>query len=348
MPAKKILIYIAILFLSLPAFADTIALNPDHPDRHVVVKGDTLWDISARFLRDPWRWPDVWRNNPQIENPHLIYPGDVIALTYRPNGQPELMLERGPGVPENVVKLSPQTRKTPLVGAAIPTIPYDLVEQFLTRTRILSQRELDSSGYIVATEEYRLIAGSNNKVYARGINPGTDNRFLIFRVGETYFNEGDDIPLGYEAMYVGEATLQVLDDPATFLVTSAKREVLKGDRLLPLGSEEITREFIPHSPEFPINGQIISVVDGVSRIGQYHIVVINKGETDNIEIGHVLAINQKGDVIRDSIGPNGGKVTLPRERAGLAMVFRVFENVSYALVMKAYREMRIYDLANTP
>lgn len=357
MRAIRILCLVFLLGVGPAAYADTVAVKPNHPDRYVVVKGDTLWGIAARFLRDPWRWPEVWEINPQIKNPHLIYPGDVITLTYH-DGKPVLKVER-PGAEEAkptspelpTVRMAPRARPVPLAEQAIEPIPLDAIAQFLKRARILSDREAQGAAYIVSTEEDRLIAGSGNRVYVRGMAPSETSRFQILRVGAPYRNPGakeDDI-LGYEGVYVGESVLEQLGDPATLRITESSREALHGDLLMPVSSEEINSQFLPRPPESPVEGRIISVVDGVSRIGQYQVVVINKGELDGLQAGNVLAVYQSGETIRDTVRPKRGeKITLPDERAGIIMVFRVFERVSYALVMEAQRDMRLYDTAKNP
>jgi hypothetical protein len=310
--ANKHLILKSILLIALmlaaPAWADTVRLAPDAPDRHVVVKGDTLWDISARFLTDPWLWPEIWHINPAIENPHLIYPGDVIYLEFV-EGRPVLRLERS-GTPLRTVKLSPTARMTPL-ETAVPTIPYDAIGQFLKYPRIVTREELDRSAYIVASSEDRLVSGTGNKVYARGLEDDTATRYAIVRRGEVYRNPLNrrDI-LGYEAIHVGYVTVQQGGDPATLLITQADREVLIGDRLLPVEDDEISHHFLPRAPGTDIDGHIISVLDGISRIGQYQVVALDKGANDGLEIGHVLSVWQSGSVVRDNIGPrsNGRSV----------------------------------------
>ncbi len=355
------------------AAAATIALNPKHPDRYVVVKGDTLWDIAGRFLHEPWRWPQVWKGNPQIKNPHLIYPGDVITLRYR-NGVPELGLERGDRRGATV-RLSPRVRSEPLIQA-IPTIPPDAIQQFLTQTRPVALEEMESAPYIVASADEHLISGVGGKIYARSVQetndahaqseavatpatalavtPGT--RFGIFRLGDPYYNSSsrterhskEDI-IGYEGIYVGEAALDSPGDPSTLLVTSAKREILIGDRLLRLEERAVNQSFMPHPPNKPMEGRIVSVVDGVTRIGQYQVVALNLGNQDGVEVGHVLAVYQQGETIRDTVSPErNDTVQLPDERAGIVMVFRSFERMSYALVMQATGPLRLYDVVRNP
>lgn len=342
-----ILCMVVLLAIGTPAAADTVKLKPDHPDRYVVVKGDTLWDISARFLADPWLWPEIWAINPAIENPHLIYPGDVISLEYDADGKPRLVLSRG----RPTVKLSPQKRITPL-DQAIPTIPMDAIKQFLLYPRVFTREEVEQAGYIVAQDEGSLISASEDKVYARGIDPADGRDYYIVRIGDAYRNPGarkKDI-LGFEALQIAAARVERFGDPSAVRVGEASREILIGDRLFPITEEEkLDQHFLPHAPDFAIDGLVISVLDGVSRIGQYHTVVLNKGSRDGLEVGHVLAIYQTGELTRDTVDPHRGRtVRLPNERAGAVMVVRAFDRVSYALVMEASRDMRILDTFTNP
>ena len=338
------------------AHADTVALNPDHPERYVVVKGDTLWDISARFLRDPWRWPDVWDINPQIDNPHLIYPGDTISLTYR-EGQPVLQLARpgGPAPAETagetgVVKLSPQVRITKL-ERPIPTVPVEAIEQFLLSAQVISPEELDKSAYVVSMEEGRLIAGTGNKIYARGVNDRSAGRYQVFRTGTVYRNPGakkDDI-LGYEALSVADARVEAYGDPATLTLVKATRETLTGDRLIPAPQDEAGLfNFVPSAPDKDVAGRIVALFDAISRAGRYQVVVLNLGHNDGVRPGHVLAAFHSGETVRDPVKPKAGAVHLPDAQEGLVMVFRVFDKVSYALVMQATRDIRLHDAVRNP
>lgn len=337
--------------------ADTIKLKKDHPDKYTVVKGDTLWDISAKFLESPWKWPEVWSYNPQIKNPHLIYPGDVVYLEYDASGKPVLKVSRGQAQVKMTptatgVKMSPQVR-TSRVDTPIATIPLNAIQQFLGQPRVLSERELKDSAYIISSKDTRLISATNDRIYARGIRPGQDpnSRYAILRVGKAYRNPGadrDDI-LGYEAIHVADARAVDFGDPTTLRIIDSTRETLVGDVLVPKRASGLDQTFIPRPPASPIDGQIISVIDGVSRIGQYQTVVINKGDQDGLETGHVLAVFQQGKKVRDNFGPKPGEeVTLPDQRAGIALVYRTFDQVSYALVMEAYTDMRVFDSVRNP
>lgn len=341
---KKLLGLVLSLFLCGALLADTVALNPKHPERYVVVEGDTLWDIAARFLRDPWLWPEVWHVNPQIRNPHLIYPGDIISLSYE-NGKPRLSLERKS---RPTVKLSPQARIEPL-DTAIPTIPMDAIKQFLNRTRIVTDEELAGAPYIVESAEEHLATSAGNRIYVRTINSSDRARYGVFRAGSVYLSPRYEEPLGREAIYIGEARLQQFGDPATLLLTDTVREALIGDRLFPMEQEEIIPHFLPHAPQKPVEGRIISVLDGVSQIGQHQVVVVDLGARDGMERGHVLAIHQTGPVVKDTvIDERNAAVKLPDERAGVLMIFRTFERVSYGLVMHITRPAHLLDTVRNP
>jgi LysM domain-containing protein len=310
---NKILISFAILLLSFSVNSDELTINADHPDTYTVVKGDTLWDISARFLEQPWRWSEIWGVNPQIENPHLIYPGDVVSLSYQ-DGQPVLNVNRGSSGTGQVasgrnVKLSPAIRSLDN-AEAIPVIPIDAIQQFLERPIVLDENEMDQWPYVVSSYDEHLIATTGNTIYVRGIADDSNAvQYSIYRKGPAYINpkkEGDDEAeiLGYEAIYVGDATLEKKGDPASAVVTIVDREVLVGDRLIPQSDEDVSTEFIPRSTDSEMEGNILSVVDGVSQIGQYQIVVLNLGEEQGLEAGNVLGIYQSGYVVQDKIGPN--------------------------------------------
>jgi hypothetical protein len=306
-----------------------------------VVRGDTLWDISGRFLRSPWRWPEIWHVNPQIANPHLIYPGDRIDLVYI-DGEPQLRLRRG------TLKLSPSVRATPW-DAAIPTIPIDAIGPFLTRPYVLDQAELDNAPYIVEFADEHIVGGAGQRAYVRSIDQAELQKFEIVRPGGPYKDAETGEILGYEAMYIGTAQLQRTGDPATVFLNSTEREALIGDRAIPAGEEKATANFTPHAPPMPIEGSIIAVFDGVSQIGQYNVVVIDRGRREGIDPGTVLRIDQRGEVIRDVVTPDSrDTVRLPDEVAGLLMVFRAFERVSFGLVLDAKRVMHIEDKVRNP
>jgi LysM repeat protein len=319
------------------------ALNPRHPDTYVVKPGDTLWDIAAMFLRDPWYWPEIWQINPQVANPHLIYPGDILSLAYQ-NGRPVVQAERGGG---RVERLSPRVRSEPL-EQAIPTIPYETLRAFLSRPAVLDKRQLDSLPYIVANQE-GLLGSQGRDVYARGTDAPAGTVLNIVHAGDPLIDPDDNTVLGYEGIYVGQGRVRRSGDPSTIYLTDSAREALIGDYLMP--EEDVAPvNFLPRAPQQNIEGRIISVVNGVSLIGQYQVVVINRGARDGLESGHVLRAFQAGRVVRDKVkgGLFAEKVQLPDEPAGTIMVFRTFDRMSYALVMEATRAIRVLDSVRTP
>jgi hypothetical protein len=333
-------IYLSVLSLliSLPLFAEDVVLNANHPENYEVVKGDTLWDISAEFLQQPWQWPEIWQINPQIKNPHLIYPGDMLSLSYL-KGRPVLTLSRG----SKAYKMSPNAREVEL-EQAIATVPLSTITAFLSKPLVVAEDTLNNAPYIVASADDRLILGAGDRAYVRGLEGDDIKAFSVFRGGAVYNDPETGELLGYEAIYTADALLETPGDIARVMLSHSNREVLAGDRLLPADDSHNEMNFFPHSPVHEVNGRIISVFDGVSQVGQYQIVVLNRGSREAIEVGHVLAVIQAGKTISDglSIEPND-VITLPDESAGVAMVFKVFEKVSYALVMKATRAIHLYD-----
>ncbi len=327
------------LLLGSSAFADGL-LRADHPAHYVVKKGDTLWDISARFLRSPWRWPDIWYVNPQIANPHLIYPGDRLDLVYV-NGKPQLRLSHGP------VKLSPQVRSRPWDGA-IPAIPIGDIAPFLSRPYVLNPGQADAAPYIVSFGQDHILGGTGVRAYVRSLDKA-GGKYHVVRPGGPYKDADTGEVLGREATYIGtvEATRGV--DPATVFFNKSKREAVIGDRLLPVSDDTSWTNFVPHQPKADMNGSIIAVLNGVAQIGQYNVVVLDRGARDGLEAGHVLRIDQRGETIRDVVTPDSrDTVTLPDEEAGLLMVFRTFDRVSFGLVLNAIRPIHILDRVHTP
>jgi len=273
-------------------------LTPDHPDRYIVQRGDTLWDIAGRFLDEPWRWPDVWQANPQIENPHLIYPGDEVVLSYS-DGKPILRVRRRGG--RGVTVLSPSVRAVALGPPAIPTIPVDAIQQFLGRPLVVTDAEYAAAPYILSVGREALVARPGERFYARGIADESQTRYSIYRKGQAYIDPASGDLLGYEAVHVADAVLERPGDPATLIVTGMNREVLAEDRLVPTDEDQIYEAYHPRAPEQAVSGQIISVFDGVSQIGQYNTVVLNVGTRDGLAPGHVFGVFQRGDVVQDPL-----------------------------------------------
>ena len=325
-------------------------LRPGHPDVYTVVKGDTLWDISGKFLERPWLWPEIWRINPQIENPHLIYPGDRIALEWV-DGQPRLRLERGDAgrtykmTPGDGVSLKPQIRSEPL-ESAIPTIRLDAIQGFLVQNRVVEPAALNAAPYVVQGESERLVLGGGDRLYVRGVLPDSES-FNVVRRGPLYVDPVTSEVLGQEATYIGlgQAVGQE-GDIATMLLRSTREEAQIGDRILPTEERRVDSTFFPSAPEGDVDGQIISVFGGVTQVGQYDVVVVNRGEREGMEVGNVLAIYKRGALARDRIA--GETIRLPSERAGLLMLFRTFEKLSYGLVLVTERPLAVEDEVRNP
>lgn len=346
MPIKKTLWLVAALMLCLPALADNGSLKDGHPERYIVQKGDTLWDISKRFLHDPWLWPEIWYHNPEVRNPHLIYPGDIISLVYI-DGKPRLTVRSQDRVGETV-RLSPQIREES-ISSAIPTIPLEAIRPFLTETRIVDAGVLDTAPYIVAGADEHVLSSARDKVYVRGLDEDSLKNYSIVRKGDTYTDPDTKEVLGQEARHIGDARLLSSGDPSTLSVLTSNREILVGDRILPLSEDSFQANFMPKAPDTMIEGRIISVLDGVSQIGQYSIVVLNQGLHDGLEVGDVLAVYKTGPTIRDTVsGKRADKVKLPDERAGELIVFRTFEGMSLGLVMQATQAMHVLDSVRNP
>jgi hypothetical protein len=318
-----------------------VELSEGAPETYTVKKGDTLWDISGRFLEKPWLWPELWDVNPQIDNPHLIYPGDELYLVYV-DGKPRLRVRRGD------MKLSPTMRVSPL-DLAIPAIPLDEIGAFLKRHRILGADELNDSAYVVAGSQGHLISAPGDRVYGRGPFPDDERAYGIYRAGEAYRDPVSDELLGYQAQDIGSARLlsSNRDEVTELEVTRVTEEVRVTDRLLPNEERILDATFYPRAPESEIeDGYMIAVDGGVTQIGPLDIVVLNRGERDGLTIGNVLAIYQSGELVFDEVARDN--VRLPDVRAGLAMVFETGEKASYAVVLKASHPLKVGDKVKNP
>lgn len=330
----------ACLLLS-QAMAEDPELKPNYPEQYTVVKGDTLWDISNTFLNNPWMWPEIWHVNPQISNPHLIYPGDVIRLVYF-DGKPRLTVDTS----NRVVKLSPQVRVLDS-DEAIPAIPLDEINNFLSRSRVVTAEELERAPHVVSGEAKRLVLGKGDRLYARGQFDPEIPAYGIYRKGDVYIDPDTKELLGIQAIDIGSGKMRALEgEIATLLMTRTTEEVRVGDRLLSEEQRAIDANFFPSAPSVEVNAQIIAVEGGVTQVGKMDVVVINRGDREGMAVGNVLAVYKRGGVVKDRV--KGDTVTLPDERAGLVMVFRTFEKLSLGLVLEAERPLAITDLVRNP
>jgi hypothetical protein len=328
------------------------AIRADAPKSYTVKRGDTLWDIASLFLRDPWLWPEVWIINPQVENPHLIYPGDTLALAYGANGAPQIRLTSG-----GAARLNPRLRSSPLDGA-IPTLPYSAIAAFLSKPTVLTKDQIRKAPSVLAFREKHMIGGETNEIYVRNLNAPVNSRFAVVHVGAPLRDpESGDI-LGYEGIYTGTASVMTTAPVAKARLMDSARETLEGDKLIAQDAE-VPLNFILSNPPENLKGQIISVMDGTFLIGQYRVVVINRGSRHGVVPGNIMAIDQAGEIVRDRYSkPNafasafgfgaGQKVKLPDERAGTLLVFRTFDRLSYGLVVGASSEIHVADIVRNP
>lgn len=394
---RQLVVSLALL-LTMPALADTLKLQENAPDRYVVEKGDTLWDISARFLKDPWRWPQIWSlNREEVRNPHWIYPGDTILLD-RSGKEPRLALVKG-GM--KTVRLSPGVRASDIGSDAIPAIPIRAIHPFLAQARVVSDNALENAPFILGGNEERGVLGAGDDAFATG-GPAGVTRWNVVRAGKPLKDPETGEVLGHEADYLGDAYTLAEGAPQKIRITQSAREIMPRDKLVEAADADATFEYVPHAPDASVEGRIISAYGGMSDSGAYQTVVINRGAQDGLEPGHVLAIFREGRAVtltreekariawvneRATGVPGGGAwlhtdvrclnqnskvsydqaaeirntfrhtclgntsdraVKLPDERSGLLMVYRVFDRVSYALIMQSQGPVYLLDQVRNP
>lgn len=338
---KTILSLILLSGLASPALAAVSEqeLQKDAPARHTVTKGDTLWAISKRYLKDPWKWPDLWgMNREQIKNPHLIYPGQVLVLDRRPDGTAQL---KATGLP--IVKLEPKARVEPSSREAVATVPRAIIEPFLSKPLVIEAGGLDGAPMLVGGNDGRVIFGLKDTVYATGLPPQPAQVWNVYRPGKELVDPDTNESLGYEAVYLGDARLMRQDEVSKLEVIVAHQEMHRTDRLTPSPGMVIL-SYNPRAPEKPVTGRILSAYGGLAEVGQNAIVTLNRGARDGLERGHVLAVYAEGRVEKVL----GRQVKLPGERSGLLVVFRTFDRVSYALVVDSSRPMHVGDWVAKP
>ena len=385
---KKIFHLILVAMLASTAMAQDVSVRADHPDEYVVVKGDTLWDISGKFLEQPWQWPAIWRANPQIENPHLIYPGDRVSLVYI-DGQPRLVVNGG----KQTVRLSPEVRKLP--REAIPPIEWDAIKHFITNARVLLPGTFSDLPYVVANESQRHLATDKDLTYVRGIDGRIGNEFAIVRLRHIYYDDNgvmqrgkhhrwgehwrpeDEYPdniwnatlswrhknppvLGYEFWDIAVGRLVKQGDPAILEIQGGRTEVKEGDFVLPTDDHVYADQLLPHAMDpVPEGMEVVALTQARYGAGHYQIVAINAGQNQGVEPGHVFSAFRAGKRIQDEVKYptgswadqktlNGSKVTLPDQYSAHILVFRVFDEVSYAMIMNGKRPVRERDILKHP
>jgi len=379
---KVIISLILLLTSAAPALAASSEdLRDTAPDTYTVIRGDTLWSISGRFLKEPWRWPEIWKmNQEQIKNPHLIYPGDVIVLD-RSGRDVQLRVSRA-----GTVRLSPKVRVEPLAATAVSTISAADIAPFLSKPLVVGANELDGAARIIATDEDRVALGAGDVAYAEGLTKEQGAAWQIYRRGDPLVDPDTDEILGYLAIYVGEARVRQFGNVSKIEIATSVQEVYSGDRLLPASKELPPFTYVPRAPQKPVKGRIVSTYGSLLETGPRSIVALSRGSADGLEVGHVLAIyrvqpgaryalrtsplyGRSGPAGEDSprpyyseqltprdaaLYPVRQKITeldlakFPSERYGLLMVFRTFDRTSFALVMEASRQVSLNDVVTNP
>jgi hypothetical protein len=321
-----------------------LAMKPDAPERYVVVPGDTLWSIAQRYTDSPWRWSELWNlNKDEIKNPHRIYPGNVIVLD-RARGRLAL---------SDTVKLSPRVRAESTAQMAVPSIPPAIIEPFLVRPLVIEPDGLDNAPTIVAAEESRVILETGNRAFVRGIGDSKETTWFVYRQGRPLVDPDTKTTLGHEAIYLGTARVTRSGEPAVIQLSSVTQEVGIGDKLVAAGKPEVPT-YAPRAPHTQIQGRIISLYGGGTQLGEagnQSVIAINRGKSQGIEVGHVIALYRPGATVADASRAKNSAaapLTLPDERYGLAFVFRVFDRVSYALVMNISKPVNKLDLVQNP
>jgi LysM repeat protein len=332
-----------------------LQLAPGAPDSYTVKRGDTLWGIAKIFLKDPWYWPEIWQVNPQVQNPHLIYPGDTLHLVYV-EGRPRIVLQPGSMERGNGARVMARVRSQPL-EAAVTTIPYETVAAFMSKPTVLEAKQIKTSPYVLSTRDSHVIMSEGNTVYARGFSAPIElgAHYNLVRVGEPLRDPDDNRVLGFNGVYTGTGHVTRGGDPATLIMTQSTRETYPGDKLLP-GDVDVPLDFMPSPPKVNIKGRIMLVQDGVTVIGQYEVVVINRGVRDGLQPGNVLAVYSASPPVEDDskhgfLSPHtvfAKKVNLPDERTGTFMVFKTFDRMSFGLIMEATDVIHVADNVQSP
>ena len=328
----------------------TAPISPTAPKSYVVQRGDTLWGLANKFLKDPWLWPEIWYVNPEVSNPHRIYPGDTLRLAMGSDGKAQVQVVHATG---SGTRLEPLLRSTPLEGP-IANIPNSVIAAFLSRPGVLTLKQVDTAPYVLALRDRHMIAGTDNEIYVRKLGAGVGEHFSVMHVGDRLHDPDSGKVLGYLAVYGGSAQVTRAGNPASALITESAREIVAGDVLVPDAGGNVG-DILPHVPATAVKGRVLTVVNGLMLAGQYQVVALNLGSQQGIENGHVLRVNAAGDHVRDrcasinAIGTcTGHNVNLPVEAEGTLLVFRVFDHVSFGLVLQESSPIGVGDQVVRP
>jgi len=344
------------------------SLKPTAPKNYVVKRGDTLWGIANLFLKSPWVWPEIWYVNPQIHNPHRIYPGDTVRLALAGDGRTELQLVRGPagqaasarpvdarGAELASARLEPLLRSSAL-DAPIDTIPYSVIAAFISHPSVLTREQIRSSAYIVALAQSHDVAGTGHELFVRKVDAPAGTRFSVMHVDEPLRDPDSGRELGYVAIYTGSAQITRAGSVAEAVLTNSSRETLQGDLLVP-EEHEPTTDFVPHSAQRAVDGHVIDVIDNVRVAGQYQVVALNRGSADGLDRGTVLTVDEKPEVVTDTCASINGnsacphhhaQLTMPSDPAGTVLVFRSFPHMSYAVILADVQPVEVGDRVRSP
>ncbi|MDX1491355.1 MAG: LysM domain-containing protein [Pseudohongiellaceae bacterium] len=333
---------IAVLLGASAVQAQNIALSPNSPDVYVVKKGDTLWDISAMFLEEPWRWPQIWQVNPEISNPDLIFPGDSLRLIYI-DGQPRIVMERGS---RETVKLSPQIREEALTSA-IPAISRQALQGFLIDNRIVDSDTFNSAPYILASVSGNLLMSAGHEVYVRGDWLSANRDYEIFRLGKAYMGPDKEL-LGQEAVSLGELSVipGEADEVRKARIVRSKVELKAGDRLLPKERQVLDDTYFPTPPDRDMSGKVIGLLNESEKAAQFESLVLNLGEVDGLEVGDLLSISRAGETVEDPV--TGKKVQLPGSEVGMVLAYKVFDKLSYGVILSLTEPAEVGQEVNSP
>ncbi len=360
----RIIISLICLLLPILALAEPADIRENAPDRHIVVKGDTLWDISATFFKDPWKWQQIWGlNKDTIKDPHWIYPGDVVfldrstgtlhigdvsqlAASVDAAGNPGMRNSPDSSI-SGTVKLSPRARALQSEHDAIPLIPISAIAPFLSKPLVVEDTNISSAPVLIGSYDHRTLLGTHDLAYVSNMPLDKGTQWQIYRIGQAFIDPVSEEVLGHEVIYLGDAAVEKFAPVSELRITKVVSEVAKGDYFTQ-STQEYASSFEPHAPSTNISAKIISIYGGVDQAGQNGIVTLNKGKRDGLENGHVLALYQKGDILKGTSLFRNDDIQLPNVRYGLIFVFRTFQKVSYALVLQTKLPVQLLDTAQTP